>query len=136
MRGRDMCEVPHPLVPDTVARLGGVPLPQAPPPATAGADAATSAAGAVSEAAGECKEAAEGVAAATASLGGTAGGATAGTSRPPAAATPPAPNSLLGRVVLVHLNHSNPLWQPDSWQRRWVEGQGVRVGQTGMAWDL
>lgn len=39
-------------------------------------------------------------------------------------------------VALVHLNHSNPLWRPDSAQRRWLDGWGVRVAQEGDSWTL
>ncbi len=39
-------------------------------------------------------------------------------------------------IVLVHLNHSNPLWRGESVQRRWVEERGVGVAEQGDAWVL
>jgi pyrroloquinoline quinone biosynthesis protein B len=39
------------------------------------------------------------------------------------------------QVYLIHLNHSNPLYQPGP-ERAWVEEQGVQVGQFGQRWRL
>ncbi len=38
-------------------------------------------------------------------------------------------------IVFIHLNHSNPLWRASS-EREWLEGQGMKVGQQGMLWEL
>ncbi|GFH21358.1 pyrroloquinoline quinone biosynthesis protein PqqB [Haematococcus lacustris] len=43
---------------------------------------------------------------------------------------------LARRTVLVHLNHSNPLWSKDGAERREVEALGMRVGAAGMQWQL
>ena len=40
------------------------------------------------------------------------------------------------RVVFVHMNHSNPLLDPASAERRSVEDAGFTVGATGMRWAL
>ncbi|MCB0026241.1 MAG: hypothetical protein KDD91_24590, partial [Caldilinea sp.] len=40
------------------------------------------------------------------------------------------------RVVFVHMNHSNPLLDPASAERRSVEDAGFSVGATGMRWVL
>lgn len=66
--GRDMSQVPHPLVTDTLQRLQGV---------------------------------------------------AAGT-----------------EVVLVHMNHTNPVWREDSEQRAAVLKAGLHVGQQGAVYEL
>ncbi len=38
-------------------------------------------------------------------------------------------------VRLIHLNHTNPLWD-DSMERAWVTERGVGVGATGDRWQL
>lgn len=38
-------------------------------------------------------------------------------------------------VRLIHLNHTNPLWD-DGPERAWVQERGVGVGATGDRWDL
>ncbi|MBX3051547.1 MAG: MBL fold metallo-hydrolase [Caldilineaceae bacterium] len=38
-------------------------------------------------------------------------------------------------VRLIHLNHTNPLWD-DSVERAWVEERGIGVGATGDRWVL
>jgi pyrroloquinoline quinone biosynthesis protein B len=41
-----------------------------------------------------------------------------------------------GRVVLVHLNHTNPVWRSGSEQRAVVEAAGVSVGEQGASHAL
>jgi pyrroloquinoline quinone biosynthesis protein B len=36
---------------------------------------------------------------------------------------------------LIHLNHTNPLWEPGP-ERTWLAARGVRVGRTGQRWRL
>jgi hypothetical protein len=38
-------------------------------------------------------------------------------------------------VVMVHLNHTNPLWQNGP-QRAWLTERGLRVGAMGDVWML
>ncbi len=45
-------------------------------------------------------------------------------------------HSQAGRVVFIHLNHSNPLLHPGSTERRTVEAAGFAVGATGLRWTL
>lgn len=69
LKRRDMKDIPHPLVTDTVERLRGTPgLPQ--------------------------------------------------------------------RTIFIHMNHTNPIWQPDSKQRIGVESLGFRVGVQGYKWQI
>jgi pyrroloquinoline quinone biosynthesis protein B len=97
--GRDMSQVPHPLVTDTVARLRGVLVQQQ---QQAGGSDSTGALG-------------------------SAAGVGAGD-----------PERLLARthVVLVHMNHTNPLWREGCAQRAAVEAAGLHVGVQGASYDL
>jgi pyrroloquinoline quinone biosynthesis protein B len=47
-----------------------------------------------------------------------------------------ASHGLAGRVVLIHMNHTNPLWDPRSEQRRQVEAQGARVAAAGLTYAI
>ena len=38
-------------------------------------------------------------------------------------------------LILVHLNHTNPLWRPGH-ALTWLEGHGVAVGRRGQVWTL
>lgn len=40
------------------------------------------------------------------------------------------------QVVLVHLNHTNPLWREGSEQRGAVAAAGMHVGQQGAVYEL
>ena len=40
------------------------------------------------------------------------------------------------RVVLTHMNHTNPLLHEGSLERKLVEEQGFAVAQLGMRWTL
>jgi pyrroloquinoline quinone biosynthesis protein B len=40
------------------------------------------------------------------------------------------------RIVLVHLNHTNPLWAENSPARAAVEAAGLAVGRQGDAYEL
>ena len=39
------------------------------------------------------------------------------------------------QVKLIHLNHTNPLWDPGP-ERAWLAEQGVGVGEEGERWEL
>lgn len=39
------------------------------------------------------------------------------------------------KVIFIHLNHTNPLWN-DGAEKRWLEEQGGQVGETGARWEL
>jgi pyrroloquinoline quinone biosynthesis protein B len=39
-------------------------------------------------------------------------------------------------VVLVHMNHTNPVWQASSEQRRAVLASGLHVGEQGAVYEL
>ena len=58
------------------------------------------------------------------------------TTRYPAPLPPPLPQGLESRVVLIHMNHSNPLHDPKSSQRAWVQGLGFTLGAQGASWQL
>lgn len=40
------------------------------------------------------------------------------------------------QVVLVHMNHTNPVWRADSSQRAACVTAGLAVGQQGDVYDL
>jgi hypothetical protein len=42
---------------------------------------------------------------------------------------------LAAQITLVHLNHSNPLWQAGP-ERAWVRERGFTIGRTGAQWFL
>jgi pyrroloquinoline quinone biosynthesis protein B len=39
-------------------------------------------------------------------------------------------------LVLVHMNHTNPVWQEGSEQRRAVVAAGLHVGEQGAVYEL
>ncbi len=60
----------------------------------------------------------------------------------PAVAHPPVPHTLEllaglpGQLILTHLNHTNPLLDVGSDQRRAVLAAGVKIARTGQRWSL
>lgn len=126
MRGRDMSEVPHPLVPDTLARLGACsthargacPTDSMRAPCTQAPAASTCNVPQPPEASVQSR------------------GQETDTRSESVAFEEHGCHSLLQKVVLVHLNHTNPLWQQGCKERKWVEAMGCKIGSTGMDWEL
>lgn len=52
---------------------------------------------------------------------------------PPPATPPPCSGA---QVVLIHMNHTNPLWRPGSSQRQSCLDVGVRIGLQGSVFEL
>jgi len=46
------------------------------------------------------------------------------------------PKALRTRVIFTHMNHSNPLLDPDSEASRWVFELGFRIAQIGDTFEL
>lgn len=40
------------------------------------------------------------------------------------------------KTVLIHLNHTNPVYLEDSPERAWCLEQGFQIGEAGMSWQL
>jgi pyrroloquinoline quinone biosynthesis protein B len=43
---------------------------------------------------------------------------------------------LRDKTLFIHLNHSNPLLNQDSEQRRWLRERGCDIGETGAVWQI
>ena len=40
------------------------------------------------------------------------------------------------KTVLIHMNHTNPVYIADSDERQWCLEKGFQIGRQGMSWDL